>query len=360
MSGEVAKTAVVLLAFGTPRQPSAPAVAAYLAQMLTDRHVLNLPWPLRMLLGGLLIPLLRARRSAAAYRSIWTEEGSPLQVHTQKLATALQARLAGADGESEYRVWAAMRLGQPSIPHILGQVRHWRPQKVVLLPLYPQYAASTTGTAQQLALRQLARWPLQPQIEVCGEYADAPGFVEAVAAPALASTKPDSAQMQLKKGEAVLFSFHGLPVSHLRQTCKAGGAEHCPCAAKTEPASPFARDRYCYRAGCWATARALAKRLNLTEGQWHLGFQSRLGKGWLLPHTDQLAVQLAAKGVRRLVVFCPSFTADCLETLEEIGIALAKDFRAAGGEELSLLPCPNASPPWVEFLAAFATGQYRE
>lgn len=352
------KTAVVLLNFGTPSAPTRLAVGRYLQQMLTDGRVLDLAWPVRMALGGLLIPALRSGRSAAAYRRIWRQEGSPLMVHTRQLAEALRSRLnrqagSGGDRRDEYRIWPAMRLGSPSIEQALDEAQGWRPQRLILLPLYPQYASSTTGSALERAFAHLKRWRLMPEIRTIRQYADAPGMIAAFAAPAL--TEPGLSR--LRQSDAVLFSFHGLPTRQLGSACGSGAAPDCACQGKTAGGGGQSADLYCYRAACWATARALAAALALPTDKWQLGFQSRLRGEWLRPYTDSLVGRMAEQGVKKLVVFCPSFTTDCLETLEEVGLGLAADFRARGGEKLTLMPCPNASPAWVDFLSSLAAGQ---
>ena len=333
------RRALLLLNFGTPARASYLSVARYLNQMLTDPRVLTLPAPLRLLLGGLVIPLLRGARSAAAYRSIWGADGSPLKVQTEQLTAAVQQHL----GE-QIRVWYAMRLGQPSIERVLQQIRHFAPEHLTLLPLYPQYASSTTGTAMQRALTAISRWENIPELHLVREYTAVPGLAEALAAPL---QEDAGLRTALTEADQVLFSFHGLPVSQIESSCQKGYCPDCPCTGSGDIA-----DLHCYRAGCYRTARALARHLKLPEERWQVGFQSRLGNGWLEPFTDRLAVDLARSGARKLVVFCPSFTVDCLEVLEEIGIELEREFRAAGGQWLKLVPCPGARQKWVEWICS--------
>lgn len=333
------RRALLLLNFGTPAAPNYWSVAAYLRQLLTDPKVLDIHPAARHLLGGVLIPLLRARRSARAYRSIWTEQGSPLQAQTQALSVGMQQELA------DYRVWHAMRLGQPSIAAVMAQVRAWQPQQLTLLPLYPQYAVSTTETALQRVREELASWRSTPALRVIEEYADAPGLAAAFAEPV---RRERALATALQAADCVLFSFHSLPVRHIRAACQRGYRSDCPCL---QGEAAEVRNLHCYRAACYTTARAIAAEFALPEKRWQVSFQSRLGGRWLQPFSSQVVSDLAHSGARRLFVFCPSFATDCLETLEEIGIGLAAQFCAAGGEKLDLAPCPNAGVKWIKFLS---------
>ena len=334
------RRALLLLNFGTPAAPRWLAVARYLRQLLSDRRVLTVPAPLRWLLGGLLIPLFRARASAHAYRSIWLPQGSPLRVQTEQLQDSLQAEL----GDS-WRVWHAMRLGQPSVPRVLEEVRRWQPDELCLLSLYPQYASSTVGSVLEQALAAVAKWERVPRLHVVSEYAEAPGLAEAFVEPLRNDAE---LRADLAAADQVLFSFHGLPISQIESSCDAY-SPHCPCT-QVPADRQFQRPSHCYRGACHATARAIAAELDLAPEQWQLGFQSRLGPGWLQPYSDQLVATLAAAGHRRLLVFCPSFTTDCLETVEEIGMRLRDTFIAAGGEKLTLVPAPGAGVKWLALL----------
>jgi ferrochelatase len=322
----------LLVNLGTPASPRTGDVRRYLREFLRDPWVIDIPAPARWLLvEGVILPF-RPRTSAAAYASIWLPEGSPLLVHGR----ALRAALAKALGD-DFRVALGMRYGSPSIESALGELAGCDP--IVVAPLFPQYATSSTGTALEAVRRAgegLRLRPLDP-------FYDDPGFVaawRAVAEPELERFQPDH----------VLMSFHGLPERQVRKLDASG--RHClessSCCDAIGPAN-----RSCYRAQCFATARALAAALALPEDRCGVAFQSRLGRApWIRPHTDVRLGELAASGVRRLAVLCPAFTADCLETLEEIGIRGRAQWREAGGEELHLVPCPNAHPTWVEALAA--------
>jgi ferrochelatase len=294
-----------------------------------DGRVIDLPTPARWALVNLIIAPFRAPKSAAAYQSIWTAAGSPLKVHSEALRSSLQARL----GEP---VALAMRYGSPTVDAAiaaLGDV-----ERLLVVPLYPQYASSTTGSALEQVYRALAARPWVPAVDVLPPFFADPGFLDAQAG---------LARPALDGADHVLFSYHGLPVRHVR-----AAAPSCQLGACCDVAPPW-----CYRAQCLATSRGLATRLGLADGAWSTAFQSRLGRDeWLSPATDQVVADLARRGVRRLVVACPSFATDCLETLEEIGERGAETFRAAGGEELRLVPCVNAEAAWVDALAARIEG----
>lgn len=327
---------VLLVNLGTPDAPTPADVRRYLREFLSDPRVLDIPAPLRWLLLNLIILPLRPRRSAAAYRAVWRPEGSPLLHHGRLLLEALRAALP------ELPIELAMRYGRPSLADGLAALRARGCDRVLAVPLYPQYAASSTGSTVE-ALYRLGGAPWNtPFLAVAPPFYDHPAFIDAfaaVGAPVLADMQPDH----------VLFSYHGLPERHVTKSDPTGA--HClraqGCCDRIGDAN-----RMCYRAHCVATTRALQARLGLDPERCTLSFQSRLGRTpWLTPFTDQVIPELARRGVRRLAVFCPAFVADCLETLEEIGMRAAESFVQAGGAELRLVPSLNAHPAWVAGLA---------
>jgi ferrochelatase len=327
---------------GTPASPGVADVRRYLREFLSDPRVIDLPAPSRRLLLEAVILPFRPRRSAHAYASIWTAGGSPLLVHSRALAQGV-AKALGAG----FRVELAMRYGEPGIAGALDRLDAQGVGRVVVLPLFPQYAASAGGSALEAVYTGAGRrWNVTP-IDVLPPFYDDPGFLRVlaeIARPELARFRPDH----------VLLSFHGLPEHHVRKSDRTG--EHCLARADCCDAIGAA-NRDCYRAHCFATARGLAARLELPAGGWSVAFQSRLGRTpWIRPYTDERLPELARSGVRRLAVACPSFVADCLETLEEIGIRARAQWRACGGERLLLVPCPNAHPLWVETVAGWIRG----
>lgn len=334
-----APVGVLLVQLGTPDSPAPADVRRYLREFLSDPRVLDLPWlPRKLLLETAILPR-RPRSSGAAYEKIWTGEGSPLLVHSRGVAAAL-ARALGPG----YAVRLGMRYGEPSLAGALLALRADGALRVLVLPLFPQYAASSTGSAfARVARLATAEWD-PPALELLGPFYDAPGFVaawRAVAQPPLAAFGPDH----------VLFSFHGLPERQIRKSDPT--RSHCLSGPDCcdAPGTALAR---CYRAQCFATARSLAGALELAAEAWSVAFQSRLGRmPWIKPYTDLRLPELAAAGVKRLAVVCPTFVADCLETLEEIGIRGRAQWRGVGGEELLLVPSLNAHPDWVTALAGF-------
>ena len=310
-------TGLLLVNLGTPDAPTTSAVRRYLAEFLSDPRVIDIGGIRRALLLHLVILRVRPAKSARAYRSIWdAERGSPLLAHSRDLTERVRARLGAG-----WQVELAMRYGRPSIAAALEAMASC--ERLVVLPLFPQYASSSTGTAAARVMELASRAWCVPALDVVPAFHGEDGFLaawEAVARPALAEARPDH----------VVMSFHGLPVRHI---------------TKGDP----------YREQCLATAGALAKRLGLADGAYSVSFQSRLGRTqWIEPATDVVIGELARKGVKRVAVLCPAFVADCLETLEEIGIRAREQFRAAGGEELVLVPSLNASEPWVEAVCELA------
>jgi ferrochelatase len=311
-------------------------VRRYLREFLSDPRVIDVAAPLRFLLVNAVIAPFRAPKSARAYAKIWSARGSPLLVNGIDLRDRLRERLG-------VPVELAMRYGAPSIAAGLDALARTGCERLVLAPLYPQYASSSTGSSLEEAFARAAEHWRTPCIDALLAFYDDARFLDAVAAvgrPVLAEHRPDH----------VLFSYHGLPERHCTRTDTSG--RHClkraDCCARIVEVN-----RNCYRAQCFATTRGLRERLGLGEKASTTAFQSRLGRTpWIQPFTDVELARLARSGVKRLAVFCPSFGADCLETLEEIGLRARADFRAAGGEELVLVPSLNAHPAWVEALGA--------
>ncbi len=331
-----ARTGILLINLGTPDAPRAPEVRRYLREFLGDPRVIDIPGPVRFgLVNGVIAPF-RAPKSAAAYELVWTERGSPLLFHGEDLRDGLREKLPDVPIE------LAMRYGRPTIAAGLDALRHAACDRVLVVPLYPQYASSSTGSSLEKVYDEAARRWNTPYVEALPAFYDDARFLDAFAAvgrPVIDELRPDH----------VLFSYHGLPERHCIKSDETGN--HClqsdDCCERI-----VAANRNCYRAQCFATTRGLRARLDLDESNSTITFQSRLGRTpWIRPYTDEELPKLARAGVKRLAVFCPAFVADCLETLEEIGIRARDDFRAAGGEELRLVPSLNATAPWVDGLA---------
>jgi protoporphyrin/coproporphyrin ferrochelatase len=339
VAGARGKVGVLLVNLGTPRSPATGDVRRYLREFLSDPRVLDMNPLARFLLVNAVIAPFRAPRSAAQYASIWHANGpgSPLLANGLALRESL-ARELGAGFEVEL----GMRYGEPSLAGALDRLAAAGVSRIVALPLFPQWAESSLGSAAARLRELAARRPSLPPLDVRGEFFAAPGFVAAaaeIARPRLHAFRPAH----------VLFSYHGLPERHVRAADPTG--RHClvseSCCDSVGNANP-----HCYRAQCVATTRALVAALGLAEGAWSFAFQSRLGRDpWIRPYTDVRIPELARSGVKRLAVLCPSFAADCLETLEEIGVRAREQWRESGGEALELVPCVNAHPTFVRFLA---------
>lgn len=329
------RTGVLLVNLGSPDSPDATDVRRYLREFLSDPLVIDLPAPARWLLLNAVILPFRPRRSGAAYEKIWTPEGSPLLLHGRALRDAVAEELG-----DDYRVELAMRYGKPTIHGALERLAAADVARILVLPLYPQYSTAATQSSLDAVERASAAMPELAPVETLGDFFAEPKFIDAwaaVAAPELEAFEPDH----------VLFSYHGLPKNQV----KACHPAHC-FAAPTCCDRIDARNARCYRAQCFATTRALAGALGLESEAHGSAFQSRLGPSrWIEPYTDLVLPELAKRGVRRLAILCPAFVADCLETLEEIGIRADEQWKQLGGEALLLVPSLNASPAWVACVA---------
>jgi ferrochelatase len=331
------RTGVLLAQLGTPASPSTRDVRRYLREFLSDPLVIDLPAPARWLLVNGVIAPFRAPRSAHAYRAIWRPEGSPLRVYTDALAAELGKTLGPG-----FAVEVGMRYGEPALAGALDRLTTAGVRRIVVAALYPQHAESSRGTALLAVRRWAAAGAAAPELAVLPPFFAEPGFANAAAVaarPLLGELRP----------EHVLMSYHGLPERHVLRADPT--KERC-LARPDCCAQPGATD-FCYRAQCIATTRAVAAALGLAPERVSTSFQSRLGRArWIGPSTDDQLVSLAGRGVRRLLVLCPSFVADCLETLEEIGIrGRERWLRELHGEAFGVAPCVNASAPFVAFLA---------
>jgi ferrochelatase len=315
---------------GSPDAPDTKSVRRYLREFLSDKRVIDLPFILRnILLYGVILPF-RPRQSAHAYQSIWTASGSPLMNHSQNLCQALQMHLG-----SQYQVVLGMRYGKPCIQDALTQLEAC--STITVVPLFPQYSSAATGSAIEAVMTTLAKRTIVPSMTYIRDFYQHEAFLVAQAT----LIKP-----YIENHDYLLFSYHGVPERHLQK----GGCAPV-CTALCRPQGP---ELGCYRAQCLKTSELLAQLLQLS----HYGssFQSRLGKTpWIKPYTDVVFEDLAAQGIKRLAVACPSFVADCLETLEEIGVRGKEQWLKAGGEELTLIPCMNHNPEWVDALSRIIT-----
>ena len=327
---------VLLVNLGSPDSTSVGDVRRYLNEFLMDGRVIDTPWLLRRLIVGMIL-INRPRQSAHAYQSIWTPEGSPLIVTSRHVCEKLRERIP-------MPVELAMRYQNPSIADALRRLAAQKVEQTFLIPLFPHYAMSSYETAV-VRVQQVAR-KLAPDMKIVVQppYGDAPDYVAALAA---------SAANHLEAGyDHLLFSFHGIPERHLRRSDPAGG--HC-LATPNCCETPGPAHATCYRAQCFRTVAAFVKQARVPAGKFSVSFQSRLGREpWLKPYTDLELAGLPGRGVKKLLVLCPAFVSDCLETLEEIGIRGRETFLTAGGEEFEQIPCLNEQPLWIGALEKMA------
>ena len=320
--GKIVKTAVVLVNLGTPDAPTASAVRPYLKQFLSDPRVVEIPkalwWPI---LHGVILPF-RSGKSAEKYASIWTKDGSPLKVHTER-QTALLRGYLGERGH-DVQVAYAMRYGNPSLPQVLQKLKADGCDRILILPAYPQYSGTTTASIFDAVCNHYASERNVPELRFIKHYHDHDGYVQALKKSVLAHWDRHG------RPDKLIMSFHGVP----KRTLLLGDPYFCECQK---------------------TARLLAAQLGLKEDQYQVTFQSRFGKAeWLQPYTAPTLEKLAKEGVKRVDVMCPGFISDCLETLEEIAMEARRDFLTAGGREFHYIPCLNETPAWMGAFAEIA------
>lgn len=332
------RTGVLLVNLGTPDSTSTGDVRRYLRQFLMDGRVIDFPFIARFALVQGIIAPFRSPKSAAEYRKVWTEAGSPLKVYGLKIEEMLQKELG-----PEYEVVLGMRYQNPSIDVALRKLQKPEINRIVVIPLFPQYASATTGSVQQDVMRIVANWQLIPEMVFVSQFFDHPGFIHGFATKA-------AEMMKHHDYDHVVFTYHGLPERQIRKgdltgTCLTKPGNCCDTLN--------AGNHLCYRAQCFATSRLLAQALNLPKEKYTICFQSRLGKDiWLQPYTEDVVKELAAKGIRRVLTFSPSFVSDCLETTIEVGETYKEQFEEAGGEHWELVPSLNDDQNWVETLKA--------
>ena len=326
------KTAVLLINLGTPDSPSVADVRKYLFQFLNDPRVIDIPWLLRAILVNLIIVPFRAPKSAKIYKELWTNDGSPLLIHGKIVTQKLQERIA-----SKADVFFAMRYQNPSINSVLEEIRKKNYAKIIVIPLYPQYASSSTGSTLEKVMQVVSKWWVIPEITLVSQYYDEAGYLDAFAERGRAHINDNY--------EHILFSYHGLPERQVDKVYEKGPCSDHHCEDQLDEENAF-----CYKATCYETTRQITSRLNIPKDKYTVAFQSRLDKNWLEPFSDKVVEELAKKGIKKLLVFSPAFTADCLETTIEIGSEYKEIFEEHGGKHLQLVESLNDHPIWIDTL----------
>jgi ferrochelatase len=330
------KHALLIVNLGSPLKPEPWALYKYLTEFLNDPRVVDLPSLGRFLLvNGIIVPF-RHRKSAKAYKELWTPEGAPLITSSKSVQKKLQHRL---DPSSEnIKVFLAMRYQEPSMEMAVKEIMHWQPDAITVLPLFPQYASATNGSVIDKMMRILRDSWVIPEVRFISQFWDHPKYLKAVASRAV---KHDPASY-----DHILFSFHGVPERHVDKVYPDSMCKDHDCEQGVTEDSKF-----CYKAACFSTAHAVAELLSIDRSQYTVCFQSRLGRGWLEPFSDKVIKELAKRGKKKILVFSPAFVADCLETTIEIGEEYLELFQHNGGEELQLVESLNDGDDWVEALA---------
>ena len=333
---EKKNTAVLLINLGTPDSTSVSDVRSYLSQFLNDARVIDLPWMIRKFLVNVIIVPFRAPKSAAIYRKLWTDDGSPLLFFGNRVRDLLQKNLPEG-----YQVFLAMRYKNPSIAEALRKIKKENFDSIIVLPLFPQYASATTGSVHQEVMRLVSKWWVIPEIKFISQYYDHPLLIEAFS--------KRGRQYNLESYDHILFSYHGLPERQVDKVYEEGVCSDRDC--ENEMTS---ENKFCYKATCYATTRLIVQDLNIPHDKYTVCFQSRLDKNWLTPFSDQVIIECAKKGMKKLLVFSPAFTADCLETLVEIGDEYQALFVQYGGEKIQLVEGLNDDPSWIGCLKSLA------
>lgn len=329
------KTAVVLVQLGTPDSPKVSDVRRYLSEFLNDPRVIDVPWLLRKILVNLIIVPFRAPKSAKIYRELWDMSNgiSPLITHTENLKTKLEDKFIN----DNVQFFIAMRYQNPSIKNVLNQVKRGDFDQIIFLPLFPQYASASTGSAMEACMKEVSKWWVIPEIKVINQFYDNEGYINTQAELAK--------ELGVENYDHVIFSYHGLPE---RQVDKVYHEPTDLCGDQPCETEINDKNKFCYKATCYATTRLIAAKLGINELNYTVSFQSRLDKKWLRPFSDEVVEERAKKGDKKILVFSPAFVADCLETLIEIGDEYQEIFEEHGGEKVQLVPSCNAHPLFVD------------
>ncbi|MBI1837712.1 MAG: ferrochelatase [Flavobacteriia bacterium] len=330
------KTGVLLIQLGTPDSPGVEDVRLYLKEFLNDPRVIDISWLGRKLLvNGIIVPF-RSPKSAKIYKQLW-EQGngiSPLLTYTQNVVKLLQERFI----ESNIVIEMAMRYQYPSMETVLERMHKANYDEIIILPLFPQYASASSGSAIEKAMNIIRKWWVIPDLKIISQFYDNSLFIDAIVEKAK--------KFDFKEYDHILFSYHGLPVRQVDKVYEEDGlCQDQPCESEINT-----HNKFCYKATSYATTRLIATKLGLSESDYTVCFQSRLDKNWLEPFSDKVVEEWGKKGAKKLLVFSPAFVADCLETIIEIGEEYQEIFKANGGEKVQLVPSTNDSPKFIDCL----------
>ncbi|MDB4323867.1 ferrochelatase [Crocinitomicaceae bacterium] len=330
------KTGVLLIQLGTPDSPSTKDVRRYLSEFLNDPRVIDLPWLGRKLLvNGIIVPF-RAPKSAKIYKELWNFGNgiSPLISNTNSLRKKLQDRFEGDNVD----IHVAMRYQNPSMYDVLEEMRKENYDKIIILPLFPHYASASSGSAIALAMKIISQWWVIPEVDTINQFWDNEGYIDSIIERAK--------EFKLDDYDHVLFSYHGLPDRHVDKVYEGNDlCEDQPCETEINE-----KNKFCYKATCFATTRLIAAKLGINTSDYTVCFQSRLDKKWLTPFADKVVADQGAKGAKRILAFSPAFVADCLETVIEIGDEYQEIFEKSGGEKIQLVPSSNDHDRFVDGL----------
>lgn len=330
------KTGVLLIQLGTPDSPAVSDVRRYLSEFLNDPRVIDIPWlPRKILVNGIIVPF-RAPKSAKVYKELWQHSNneSPLLTHTRKVTQLLQERFSG----QSVTVEMAMRYQNPSLDMVLERMRLANYDQLIIIPLFPQYASASSGSAIEKAMDIIRKWWVIPEVKVVSQFWNHEGYIDSIVDRAKAFNFSDY--------DHILFSYHGLPERQVDKVYE--GTDLCgdqPCDTEVNE-----KNKFCYKATAYATTRLVAAKLGLKEADYTVCFQSRLDKKWLTPFSDKVVQEWGEKGAKKLLAFSPAFVADCLETIIEIGDEYQELFEEKGGEKVQLVPSSNDHPRFIDCL----------
>lgn len=327
----MARRVALLVNIGSPAKPSLFSVARFLFAFLNDKRVIDLPYIPRVLLVNLIIVPFRIKKSTSLYKRLWKNQESPLIQYSNKLI----AKIREISGD-ELKVLYASRYGQPHIIDVLKRVKESAAGEIIIVPLFPHYASSTTGSVIEKCLKEIKNWKIIPRLRIVNQFYHHPAFIDSFSTQINRYKPPEY--------DHVIFSYHGLPLKHVDESHPGISSQGCNCESRMP-----SHGRACYKAACYATTRLLVNKLGLS-GNFSVGFQSRFTNNWLSPFTDELIMKLAKQGVKKLLVVAPSFVTDCLETIVEIEEEYNTLFLAKGGEKLTLVKSLNDEDHWAKNL----------